>query len=242
MNRYAACWIRLIMAMVYNSHQMYQNLQTYNHLMDKENCLTFKSFSLSKAKSGSFRSFCQKAANSINQVSGADGDESDSSGNNNNNDEAGEGLAYASSGKQKYNKRGVYFQDPAKIKIRLDKSLGHKKQSIRGKRKTCVYCCCKKHDDMTEQHSRLGHKTSFECGTCQVPLCYVPRSGEDSCAKLFHERKVANDPCDIGTEVRVRSHSNRVDPPSRKRQADDQPNTHRKHVCPKSKRNSILLS
>jgi hypothetical protein len=89
-NPYSASWIRLIMAMVYNAHQMYQNLQTFDHLMDRDNCLTFKSFTVRKAKSGSFRSFCQKAVVSMDLATLAyvDGNgDGDDSGNSDNNDE-----------------------------------------------------------------------------------------------------------------------------------------------------------
>ena len=228
MNPYAASWIRLLMAMVYNAHQMHQNLQTMNYLMDNDKCLTFKSFTTRKAKSGSFRSFCRKAAISVDLDSAADDDESDSS-NDQNNDGDVEAIGATASGvRRKYNKRNAYFQDPVKIKLRLNSTLCHEKQLLNGNRLTCVYCCCKKHDNETGNHSRLGHKTSYVCFTCHVPLCYVARFGDKSCSQLFHELKAANDPCIDGNEVTVRSHANRAPPPSRKRQAHEQPNTRSK--------------
>jgi hypothetical protein len=57
---YAACWIRLIMAMVYNSHQMHLIMQSYKYLMDKRKCLSFKDFVNQKANQGAFSSFVKK--------------------------------------------------------------------------------------------------------------------------------------------------------------------------------------
>ena len=91
-----------------------------------------------------------------------------------------------------------------------------------------TYCCCKKHNEQTGKHSRQGQKTSYQCSTCMVPLCYSPRYGEDSCAQLFHEVEAANDPCVSGCEVRVREHKNKAAPPSRKRHAVDLPNSRSK--------------
>jgi hypothetical protein len=231
MNPYAASWIRLIMAMVYNSHQMHQNLQTFHHLMDKERCTTFKSFTLRKANSGSFRSFCRKAVISMDLDSSVNVYQSDSS--DNEVVDANEGKATATHGveQRKYNKRDAYFQEQAKITMRLNTSLCHKRQYITGNRLTCVYCCCKKHTEQTGRHSRLGHKTTYECTTCQVPLCYKPRFGQDSCAKLFHEVEAINDPCVSGTINTVRAQLNRAPPPSRKRQVDEVPNTRSKSTA-----------
>jgi hypothetical protein len=211
---------------------MYQNLQTYDYLMDQDNCLTFKSFSVRKAKSGSFRSFCQQAVviMDIATLAYVDGDgDGDDSGNSNNNDEDDKKVT-VSSVQRKYNKRAAFFQDTAKIKMRLNKRLDHQKQLITGNRIRCMYCCCKKHNEHTGKHSRQGHKTYFECSTCMVPLCYgAPRYGDYSCAKLFHEVEAANDHCVSGSEVTVRKHKNRAPPPSRKQYAVlDRPNSRSK--------------
>jgi hypothetical protein len=53
------------MAMVYNAHQMHQILQSYDHLMDKNKCLTFSSFTKQKSTVGSFANFCKLLANNI---------------------------------------------------------------------------------------------------------------------------------------------------------------------------------
>ena len=170
---------------------------------------------------------CRKAVLSMRLDSAAYEDESGSEDEDDNADKIG--VTTSRSKMIKYNKRAAYFTDPAKIKLRLNTNLCHQKQLINGNRVTCVYCCCKKHDEMTTNHSRLGHKTSFVCFTCQVPLCYVVRFGEDTCSKLFHEKKEANDPCIDSAEVTVRrSHTIRGPPPSRKRRADEQPNTRSK--------------
>jgi hypothetical protein len=62
---YVTSWMGLIMAMVYNSHQMYQILQSCDHLVDTVQCPTFKAFRLRKAKSKSFFSFCRTAVVSL---------------------------------------------------------------------------------------------------------------------------------------------------------------------------------
>jgi hypothetical protein len=133
-----------------------------------------------------------------------------------------------SSVQRKYNKRAAFFRDTAKIKMRMNKRLDHHQQLIVGNRILCVYCCCKKHNEQTKKHSRQGQKTSYQCSTCMVPLCYSPRYGEDSCAKLFHEKKAANDPCVSGSEVKVRKHKTRAPPPSRKQNAVDLPKSRSK--------------
>jgi hypothetical protein len=121
-----------------------------------------------------------------------------------------------------------FFRDTAKIKVQLNKRLDHQKQLITGNRMTCVYCCCKKHNEQTGKHSQQGHKTSFECSTCMVPLCYEARYGEHSCAKLFYEVEADNDPCLSGSEVSVRKHKNRAPPPSQKQYAVDRPKSRSK--------------
>jgi hypothetical protein len=216
---YAACWIRLIMAMVYNSHQMYQIMQSYDYLMDKRKCLSFKDYVNHKAKSGCYLIFCKKVAATweikANQLSDEEEEEVEQD--------------CVPSPNIKYNKREAFFSVPSLIATRLNPRLPHVRVVLR-KRLSCVYCCHKKHeyDANTTGHCRHGHKTTFICKTCEVPLCYNPRFGGDSCAKLFHEVREINDPCEMGTVTSVQSHKNRLPPPCRKRSGDELPNSRSK--------------
>ena len=212
---YAACWIRLIMAMVYNSHQMHQILQSYDHIMDQEKCLNFSSVTKRKSKVGSFADFCQIAANTMDLKRNASSDEEDEEENARSNEPSPTG---------KYCKREAFYTRKNIISIRMNQRLPHLKLML-SKRLTCVYCCSQKHETEADIHSnRTGHKTKYECSTCKVPLCYGPRFDGESCAKLFHELEKINDPCAIGTITSVRAVKYRPPPPSRKRSGDDLPN------------------
>jgi hypothetical protein len=132
---YAASWIRLIMAMVYNSHQMYQIMQSYNYLMDKRKCLSFKDYVNHKAKSGCYLIFCKKVAATweikANQLSDEEEEE--------------EEQECVPSPTINYNKREAFFSVPSLIATRLNPRLPHVRVVL-SKRLTCVYCCYKKHE------------------------------------------------------------------------------------------------
>ena len=124
----------------------------------------------------------------------------------------------------KYLKREAFFAQPSLIAVRLNRRLPHEKKCL-NKRLTCVYCCSKKHETEADCHNtRLGHKTTFACRTCNVPLCYRKRFDGTSCAELFHSVEEINDPCETGIVMDVRARVYCPPPPSRKRSGNDTPN------------------
>ena len=46
----AAIWLRMLMTMVYNGHQSYLLLQSYNYLMNEYECKSFQQYMLQKTK------------------------------------------------------------------------------------------------------------------------------------------------------------------------------------------------
>ena len=74
---------------------------------------------------------------------------------------------------------------------KLLKAMGHSQKQYR-----CVLCCsvCSNSDGTSKQgggeHLRLGHKTSYVCSKCNLPLCvksrFVYQGYSESCFQLFH--------------------------------------------------------
>jgi hypothetical protein len=106
------------------------------------------------------------------------------------------------------------------IAKRLHRELEHQEGKT-GKQNSCVWCCRLRHAPATAvTHSRLGRKTTKMCLHCKVPLCVVPRFNDMSCFYLWHTCAALNDPCTSVADgaVTVRGHSNRANPPPRRRE------------------------
>jgi hypothetical protein len=53
----------------------------------------------------------------------------------------------------------------------------------------CVWCCCSKDHETGCPHYRNGHKTTYKCNICDVPLC------KEKCFEDFHKSKVLKFKC-----------------------------------------------
>jgi hypothetical protein len=87
----AAIWLRMLMTTVYNGHQAYLLLRSYDYLMDTAKCNTFQKYMTHKNSHNSFADYCRTVINglvnrsrngiSINEAirsdEGSDSDEND---------------------------------------------------------------------------------------------------------------------------------------------------------------------
>jgi hypothetical protein len=214
----AAIWMRLIMTTVYNAYHSFNLSRTAAFLASNE-CESFKDFQRIRARQSSFRQFCQLLANDLTvEVASpfvfADNHNNDGGGSEeemltNDNESVQEVIVY--------NKREAFFSRPKLIAKRLSRRIAHVPCSAR-KQASCVWCCRLDHHPGLTKHSRHGRKTTWFCGTCDVPLCKVKRYSGKSCFILFHEAATLFDPCcsDAQKVMTVRAHTNRTLPPCRR--------------------------
>jgi hypothetical protein len=219
----------MIMAMVYNTHRCYTLLQSYDDVMDPAKCKSYKAFNIIKANSNTFADFCRDAAKALevadnfrddfffgDAVANVDEEES-----NHINDQVTRPV---------YKSRERYFKDIECITLRLDKTKNHQQVVLlQSQKKQCIMCCRLNHDEnavVSKCKGRQGYKTGSFCTLCNVHLCYVAGYGGKTCFDLFHDVEAMNDPCAIDGEVAkvARVGQRHSLPPSRKRDADNEPN------------------
>jgi hypothetical protein len=134
----AAIWLRVMMTMVYNGHQAYALLKSYEFLMNDTKCTSFKKYMRFKNKIGTFADYCRKCINGVTnvQVDGVakmavrlDDDADDSSV---------EIVPVVK--KRRQNVRKTFFDNEVKVSLRMDCSVDHRQSKI-SVDQTSQLCC-----------------------------------------------------------------------------------------------------
>jgi hypothetical protein len=195
----AAIWLRVLMTMVYNGHQAYILLKSYEFLMDSTNCTLFKKYMQFKNSIGTFADYLRECINGITnvQVEGVarmavrlDDDE--------NNDDSSVKVVPATK-RRRHNVRDSFFEDEEKVSLRKSRDIEHLPVRISEEQKTqhtCLWCCQRNHGPGHPTHTRFGYKTTMCCFGCgKIPLCVVKRYNGKSCFELWHSSNELFNPC-----------------------------------------------
>jgi hypothetical protein len=225
----AAIWLRMLQTMIYNGHQSYLLLQSYDYLMNVEECKSFQQYMFHKNTHKTYADYCRDGIYGIGGLAQSSAGAAGAAVRANNEEVVCIDVEDREHKKLRYNLRQAYFNDDILVSKRLSKTPVHHPSRLddTGKtQRTCVWCCQKTHGTSEPSHSRFGYKTRMCCALCgNVPLCTVKRINGESCFDMWHSASTLYNPCacDVSSPL-VRAHANRSAPPSRRRNKDDQPN------------------
>ena len=128
----AAIWLRVLMTMVYNGHQAYVLLKSYDFLMDVTKCTSFKEYMQYKNKIGTFADYCRECIKGITNLSGKAGLKEDC-------DDSSVEIV-SNTKRRRRNVRDSFFTDENKVSIRRTCPAKHLPTKIANE-KRMQYCC-----------------------------------------------------------------------------------------------------